>query len=393
MIYIPRAIEPLHQYVKAGEVLVLYGPRRVGKTTLIEKLKDDFPDLRCRYETGDDIELQAYLSDQRVRHLLSFAAGLDLLVIDEAQNIPDIGQVLKIIVDQRPDLRVVVSGSASFELANQIGEPLTGRHHTLTLYPLAQLELVRASSDYEVTRDLENTLVYGSYPKVVTSATGAEKQNYLETLVSSYLFKDVLTFERVRSPKRIVDLLRLLAFQVGSEVSISELSRRLGMDQRTVMRYLDLFEKAFILYRLSGYSRNMRKEVTSKDKYYFYDNGIRNALIANFLPLDQRKDQGALWENFCLIERIKRNAYLGVLAHPYFWRTYDGQEIDYIEESNGVLEAVEFKYGNDVRPRVPRGWTANYPEAKFSFVNPDNFLDFVGEMPDDSRQPKLLEVA
>lgn len=384
--HITRQVEPLSRSVKPGKVLVVYGPRRVGKTTLLQKLPEELPNLRYRMETGDDISIQAAMSDLRVTSLARFAEGLDLLIIDEAQFIPNIGQVLKILVDHRPDLRLVVSGSASFEIANQIGEPLTGRHSQIILYPISQQELLHQNSPYELEQQLSNILTYGSYPEIIGMTSAVEKREYLERLVNSYLLKDILAFEKVRSPQKVLDLLRLVAYQVGNEVSYSELATQLGMSVPTVQRYLDLFEKGFILFRLSGYSSNLRSEITRKHKYYFYDTGIRNAIVANFSELTHRNDIGAVWENFCMVERRKLNSYGHRSLNSYFWRTYQGHEIDYIEERSGQLYAYECKYNPRKPWRPPAAWAESYPRAKNKVITPTNYLGFVSDI-DDIKPP------
>lgn len=375
--YIPRAVEPLGDLTVPGKVLVLYGPRRVGKTTLLQSLPKQFPNANCRFETGDDISTQLRLSEPRLEPLLRFTERLDMLIVDEAQNIPNIGKSLKLIIDHRPDLRLVVSGSASFTIASQVGEPLTGRYNQVTLYPIAFMELLGLRSGYELDGELDRSLVYGSYPDVVTAVDDTQRREYLQRLVESYLLKDVLAFERVRSPKKVVDLLRLLAYQVGSEVSDSELASQLGVATATVQRYLDLFEKTFIIFRLGGYSGNLRGEVRSKHKYYFYDTGVRNAVIANFAQPSMRGDMGALWENFCVVERRKYNAYGKRYATSYFWRTYGGQEIDYLEAVDGRLQAYEFKYSAKKLWRPPSSFTARYSDATSTLINPATYQTFI----------------
>ncbi|MBM4460764.1 MAG: ATP-binding protein [Chloroflexi bacterium] len=373
---ITRAYTPLDAYLQPGKVLVIYGPRRVGKTTLLR----DFlahTSLKSKLDSGDNITTQQILSSQEFRQILGYVEGYDLLAIDEAQGIPQIGQALKIIVDERPDIRVIATGSSSFELAGQVGEPLTGRKRTLTLFPIAQAELLSRYNRHELREHLPELLVFGSYPEVIESPTRNARIEAITEIANSYLLKDILAFDRVRSSRTLLSLLKLLAFQVGGEVSYPELAGQLGVDVKTVRRYLDLLEKAFVIYRLGAFSRNLRQEVSNRAKYYFFDNGIRNALIAQFNDLDQRNDVGQLWESFFLIERIKRRAYAPIYANAYFWRTYDQQEIDLVEERDGGLFGYECKWSARKAVSAPKGWSSVSPEAAFEVITPENYLDFL----------------
>lgn len=378
---IPRAYESLDKYVQPNKVLLIYGPRRVGKTTLLQNYLAS-TEWTYKLDSGDNIQTQLLLSSQDFSQILPYVEGYQLLALDEAQEIPQIGKALKIIVDQVPGIRVIVTGSSSFELAGQTGEPLTGRKRTLSLYPVAQSELLAPGTTYgfnrhELRQKLPDFLVYGSYPEVVEADTQQERIDILTEIANSYLLKDVLAFERVRSSRVLLNLLRLIAFQVGSEVSYTELATKLGVDVKTVQRYLDLLEKAFVLYRLTGFSRNLRKEITRKAKYYFWDNGIRNAVIAQFNALEQRDDVGQLWENFIFIERLKCRTYYPLAANVYFWRTYDQQEIDLVEERGGNLFGYECKWSIRKSVMAPPGWLQAYPNAEFSVITPDNYLSFV----------------
>jgi predicted AAA+ superfamily ATPase len=373
--FIPRAYDSLENYLQPNKVLVLYGPRQVGKTTLLTRFLDRFGG-KSKLLTGDNVRVQALFSELDFESILSLSEGYDLLAIDEAQRIPNIGLGLKILVDHVPNLSVIATGSSSFDLSGKIGEPLTGRKNILTLFPIAQLELKSLYNTYELKEKLSEFLIFGSYPEVVTSETRRKKVARLEEIAESYLLKDVLALERVKNAKLLLDLLRLLAFQIGGEVSLNELGRQLGIDTKTVRRYLDIFEKAFILYNVRGFSRNLRKEITKKSKYYFYDNGIRNALIANFNPPDIRNDMGALWENFVFMGRLKKRAYQNIPANIYFWRTWDGQEIDLVEEREGRLHGYECKW-QDKKIKPPRAWTEKYPEASFEVITKDTYLSFV----------------
>ena len=350
-----RAYEPLEPLLLPNKVLVVYGPRRVGKTTLLQNFLKQ-TDLKYKLDSGDNIRTQQILSSQDFGEILSYVEGYDLLAIDEAQNIPNVGMGLKIIVDQVPGIRVIVTGSSSFELAGQVGEPLTGRKRTLTLYPLAQQELLPNFNKFELREKLADFLIFGSYPEVLQSPSRKNRIDVLTEISNSYLLKDILAFDRVKNSRTLLDLLKLLAFQVGSEVSLTELGTQVGVDIKTIQRYLDLLEKAFVIVRLGGFSRNLRQEVTNKSKIYFVDTGIRNAIIAQFNGLDQRNDLGLLWENFMVMERMKVRAYQSVYANVYFWRTYDQQEIDLVEERDGKLFGYEFKWAAGKTSSPPKNW-------------------------------------
>lgn len=372
---IQRFYRDLRTHLHSNKVLVIYGPRRIGKTTLL----DDFLatcGMKYKLNSGDNIRVQQVLSSQDFSLIKEYAAGYQLIAIDEAQRIPGVGQGLKILVDQVPGIHVIATGSSSFELSGQIGEPLTGRKETIVLYPIAQLELLHRYNQYELKEQLAQWLVFGSYPEVVSSQTREEKQKILEELVHSYLLKDILEMERVKGSKVLLDLLRLIAFQIGSEVSLAELAAQIGIDSKTVGRYLDLFEKSFVLYNLRGFSRNLRKEVTKKSKYYFYDTGIRNAVISNFNDLHLRNDVGALWENFLVIERLKKSSYHSIFANRYFWRTWDQQEVDFVEEREGKLFGYEFTW-SDRTKKPPREWLLTYPYASYEIINRENYLSFI----------------
>ncbi len=375
---LPRYYNNLNDYIKKGKVLVIYGPRRVGKSTLLNTYLSTHTS-KYLLASGDDIKIQGILGSQDPQKISELVQGLELFVIDEAQRVPGIGLGLKILIDNNPNISVIATGSSSFDLQNKIGEPLTGRKQTLRLYSLSQLELLSIYSPYEIKQQLEKRLIFGSYPEVLTAETDSERQVILTEIVNSYLLKDILELEKIKGSKVLVDLLRLLAFQVGSEVSISELGSKLDLDKNTVAKYLDLFEKAFVLYNLRGFSRNLRREVTKKSKYYFYDNGIRNVLAANFNELSIRDDVGKLWENFIVTERLKKQTYSQILSNNYFWRTWNLKEIDFIEEREGKVFAYEFKYSTNKKVIAPKEFTENYPNSEFQVISPENFLDFVGK--------------
>jgi hypothetical protein len=374
--YIPQIqLKNLKELVIPGKVMVIYGARRTGKTTLLKEfLKNESEPYNL--VSGEDVTIQSYLSSQLIEKLKAFVGTTRLLVVDEAQKIPHIGINLKLIVDHIPDVRVIVTGSSSFDLARSTGEPLTGRKFTLKLFPLAQLEIGQIEKIYQTEANLENRLIYGSYPEIVLMPDNHGREQYLKEIVSSYLYKDVLELDGVRHSAKISRLLQLIAFQIGKEVSLSELGTSLGMSKNTVERYLDLLEKAFVVQRLTGFSRNLRNEITKNCRYYFLDNGIRNALINNFNLLEQRNDAGELWENYIIIERLKRQEYLSGAANNYFWRTYTKQELDFVEEREGRLFGYEIKWGK-AKPRPPKEWLSAYPEASFEMINRENYLEFI----------------
>jgi predicted AAA+ superfamily ATPase len=374
--YIPQIqLKNLKELVIPGKVMVIYGARRTGKTTLLKEfLKNESEPYTL--VSGEDVTIQSYLSSQSIEKLKAFVGTTRLLVVDEAQKILHIGINLKLIVDHIPDVRVIVTGSSSFDLARSTGEPLTGRKFTLKLFPLAQLEIGQIEKIYQTEANLENRLIYGSYPEIVLMPDNHGREQYLKEIVSSYLYKDVLELDGVRHSAKISRLLQLIAFQIGKEVSLSELGTSLGMSKNTVERYLDLLEKAFVVQRLTGFSRNLRNEITKNCRYYFLDNGIRNALINNFNLLEQRNDAGELWENYIIIERLKRQEYLSGAANNYFWRTYTKQELDFVEEREGRLFGYEIKWGK-AKPRPPKEWLSAYPEASFEMINRENYLEFI----------------
>ena len=370
-----REYEDLQKLLKKGKVTVIYGPRRVGKTTLIANFVKDTK-LKYRFDSGDNIETRNILSSQSLEAISGYVEGYDLIAIDEAQRIPNVGLGLKILVDNFPNLFVVITGSASLDLSYKIGEPLVGRKYTYRLYPLWVGELSKNKTPFEINEQKAERMIFGSYPEVINANTVSEKIKILEENVSSYLFKEIIEIEQIGNTKLLLDLLKLIAFQVGNEVSLTELGKSLGVDRKTVQKYLNLFEQAFILYNLHGFSRNLRKEVTKKSKYYFWDNGIRNAIIKNFNDLGTRDDVGALWENYLVSERLKKQEYKQIYSSNYFWRTWEGQEIDWIEERDGKIYGFEFKWKKS-SIKAPSQWLNTYSNATFQTVNQENYLDFV----------------
>ena len=367
-------LKPLLDNLKQGQVTALFGARRTGKTTLMNMIISSMTDKKVLILNGEDYNVAQLLSSRRQETLRSLVSGYEIVFIDEAQNVPDIGQNLKLLVDTQPGVAVFATGSASFDLRNQIGEPLTGRSRFFSLYPIALSEL---SGGYlEALQKLPELLIFGSYPQVLIESNQKEKRHILENIRNGYLLKDILQLENIKDSLFVMNLLRMLAFQIGNDVSSNELARNLGTTVKTIQRYLDLLEKAFIIFRLTGFSRNLRKEITKSPRLYFWDNGIRNAVISNFNPLEIRDDAGKLWENYCISERIKKQTYLDTFSSFYFWRTYDQQEIDLVEVSDEHIKAFEFKWGVK-EAKAPKAFTENYPGSEFQTINRNNFFEYL----------------
>jgi predicted AAA+ superfamily ATPase len=361
--------------LKPNKAVLLFGARRVGKTFLITQVAEKYgKDVLLL--NGEDSDVLALLADKSIANYRRLLHKVKLLIIDEAQNIPDIGQKLKLMTDEVKGVSIIASGSSTFDLLNKVGEPLVGRSRTFCLYPFSQAELAPEENPLETKQNLENRLIYGAYPDVVLTDDDEQKRDYLRNIINAYLLKDILAIDGIRNSAKMYDLLRLVAFQTGSEVSFDELGTQLGMSKNTVERYLDLLTKVFVLYRLHPYSQNLRKEISRKSKWYFYDTGIRNAVINNFSPLALRQDTGALWENYLIMERFKHINNAGKYGELFFWRTYDGQEIDLIESSDGQLKAFEFKWGNK-KPAAPVAFVKTYPQTPYQVVNKTNYLDFL----------------
>lgn len=367
-------LDTLDEIQRRQRVLVIYGPRRIGKTTLLQHYLQT--QQNYLFVSGEDIDVQHYLSSQSIEKLRTFVGNHSLLVIDEAQKINQVGLNLKLLTDHCPDLRIIATGSSAFDLAHHLGEPLTGRKITLQMFPLSQIELSKQETPAQTRARLEQRLIYGSYPEVILEKNPADKRDYLHELTRSYLYKDILELDGLRKSPQINRLLQLLALQVGSEVSLHELGQQVGLNKNTVEKYLDLLEKSFVLIRVNGYSRNLRKEVSKKARYYFYDVGVRNALVNQFNPLSLRTDVGALWENYLVIERLKKQSYFRQITNNYFWRTYQQQEVDWVEDYEGQLIGYEFKW-KPQKVKAPSQWSVSYPQAKFSVIHPDNYLDFI----------------
>ncbi len=376
--YIYRTIKnQIIKKIKATDkIAIIYGPRQVGKTTLSKKIIKELK-LKTLSINADEEKYSDILSSRDFTRINGLISGYDLIFIDEAQRISNIGINLKIIKEQLPSLKIIATGSSSFDLANKISEPLTGRVWTYNLYSLSILELEKYFNKFEIDEKLEELLVFGAYPEVFTTQNWQAKQELLMEISKAYLYKDILQIGGIKYADKIKKLLQLLAFQIGSEVSISELARQLEINKETVNNYIDLLEKTFIVFRLSGFNRNLRKEVSKMDKIYFYDLGIRNIVIDNLKSLDNRNDVGQLWENFLLVERKKYLTYTNKLASQYFWRVSTGAELDYVEEREGKLYGFEFKYGHK-QVRAPKTWLEEYKNSKFKLINRENYLEFVG---------------
>lgn len=373
---IPRIIlDDLASHVVTGKVIVLYGPRRVGKTTLLNDLVKKLQ-LKTLFLNAETSQVQDSFSQNELEKLGNIVRGYELVVIDEAQKIKNIGERLKLIIDGIPKLRIVASGSSSFDLSRQVGEPLTGRKITYILYPIAQMELVRIENFLESQARLPERLVMGSYPEIFNAPNYQEKVRYLNELCDGYLYKDILELDGLRSSRKVKDILRLLAFQIGKQVSINEIAQTVELSRNTIYKYLELLEKSFVIKIIGGFSRNLRNEIKKNDRYYFYDNGVRNALIGNFNTLDMRDDTGMLWENFIVMERIKKLAYTNTFKNCYFWRTHDRQEIDWVEEGDGRLDGYEISWKKKNK-KIPSHWRINYSQASFSKIHKGNFREFV----------------
>ena len=363
--------------IKPQKVMLIYGPRRVGKTLLLREIYNEFEGkkLLLNGESSDTVRM---LSDRSISNYKHLFADVSLLAIDEAQHIPEIGMKLKLMVDEIPGLAIVATGSSSFDLQNQAGEPLVGRSTRFMLTPFSIKEINKQQSTFQTITNIDQYLVYGFYPELISIDSGAEQARYLTEIVDSYLLRDILAIDGVKNAQKMHDLLRLVAYQVGSEVSTDELGKQLGVSRNTAERYLDLLQKVFVLYRLGGYSKNLRKEVVKSSKWYFQDNGIRNAVLNDFRPFADRssEERGALWENFIIGERMKRKHNNLSNINLYFWRTYDQQEIDLIEEDGEIITAYEIKSGKK-NPKIPKAFANAYPEAAYNIVNKDVFWNYV----------------
>lgn len=374
---IPRLLTPVitDKLQTSPKGIILYGARQTGKTTLVNEVTTQL-NLKTLTINGDQTRYIDIISSRNQEKIAGLLTGYELLFVDEAQRIPEIGLNLKIILDTLPTIKVIATGSSSLDLASKISEPLTGRTWTYHLYPIAFLELLAIYNRVELDAHLEERLIYGSYPEIFSYPGEAQKREYLLNLTDAYLYKDLLELSGIRNATKIRDLLKLLAFQVGSLVSLSELGNTLNMSKDTVNHYIDLLEKSSVIFRLGGLSRNLRKEIVKMDKIYFYDLGVRNMLIDNLKSLKDRPDTGQLWENFIIVERMKYLAYTREHAATYFWRTHTGAELDYVEERHGQLYGYEFKSGTRT-VSAPTGWQAAYSTSSFACINRATYLNFI----------------
>lgn len=369
--------ETIQKNLFKHKVILLFGARQTGKTTLLKKLIGKKESVL--WLNGDESDVRLMLQNQSSTSLKALIGNHKTVIIDEAQRIDEIGLTIKLVHDNYPDIKIIATGSSAFELRNKTNEPLTGRKLEYKLYPFSTKELINYHGILNESRLLQHRLIYGYYPDIVNNQ--GEEIDLLKNLADSYLFKDILMLDGIKKPEKLMKLLQALALQVGSQVSYNELGGLVGLDSKTIERYIDLLEQSFVIFKLNSFSRNLRNELKFSRKIYFYDNGIRNAVINHFLPIPIRQDVGALWENYLIAERMKRNNYDKKYSNTYFWRTKAQQEIDYLEENNGNLSAYEFKWNHKKNHKITKTFTANYPEAEIHIITPDNYLDFVQGLP------------
>ncbi len=373
---IKRLLQPLiGENLFKGKAIVILGSRQVGKSTLLSMISQELSN-KILFLNCDNNDIKKQLSEPEINELRRIIGKNEIVFVDEAQRVLNIGLTLKLIKDQMPEVQLIVTGSSSLDLSNLVNEPLTGRKFEYQLFPVSFQELSNHFGYLEAKRNLNQYLVFGTYPDVINHP--GNEPEVLSNLVSSYLFKDVFIYQDIRKPEFIEQLLEALAFQMGSEVSFNELAQLLKSDPHTVQRYISLLEKAFIIFRLRSFSRNVRNELKKSRKIYFYDNGVRNAILGNFSPIDSRTDRGVLWENFFIAERMKHLHYHKVYAKRYFWRTAQQMEIDYLEERDGKISAYEIKWNSNKKYKFPTTFTKNYPNADCFLVHPGNFQDFMG---------------
>jgi predicted AAA+ superfamily ATPase len=377
MEYIDRELESrILNVSKPNKVTIILGARRVGKTILLKKLVEK-SDKQSVYLNAEDFYVKEMLKERSISNYKRQFSGVERIFIDEAQTIQEIGLILKLIVDEIEGIEVIATGSSAFDLLNRFGDPLTGRSFTYYLFPFSQKELSRKESPLQTRQNLHERLLFGSYPEVVLYGTNEQKKEYLQNLINTYLLKDIMSIDGLRGASKMTDLLQLIAFQIGNEVSPFELSQHLGISKNTVDKYLDLLSKVFIIFKLTGFSKNLRKEISKGQKWYFFDNGVRNTIISDFKPLNLRNDIGALWENYILSERYKRNHNRREFNKMYFWRTYDQQEIDLVEVNEGKTDAYEVKWNPIKKISSPKAWSNHYADSGFNVIHPENYLEFI----------------
>jgi predicted AAA+ superfamily ATPase len=365
----------INKKIQPNKVILLLGARRVGKTEILKKIESEAKE-KVIFLNGDDVETHNLLEVRSTANYKRLLGDCHFLIIDEAQEIPEIGKKMKLMIDTIDGLKIIASGSSAFELNNQIGEPLVGRMYSFELFPLSQMEFSMIENFAETKGKLEERLIFGGYPELLHLENMQQKQDYLKELVHSYLLKDILTFEGIKKRDTILALLQKLAFRTGSEISLEALGKELQISKNTVEKYLDLFKKVFIVYDVKGFSRNRDNEITKMKKWYFVDNGIRNALVSNFNPLNLREDVGKLWENYLQAERLKKIHYTQMNVDSYFWRTHTQQEIDRIETENDKINAFEYKWKSG-KTKIPSQFSSAYPNADFSVIDKENYLDFI----------------
>jgi len=376
MDYLVRDLsENIIKKLQSNKVVIVFGARRVGKTVLVKEILEQVNELVLTLN-GEDINVHSKLAIRSIENYKQLLGSYKFLYIDEAQKIPEIGLKLKLMIDEIEGLKIIISGSSSFDIHNNAGEPLTGRKYSFNLFALSENEYNQVENSISKVDKVRERLIFGNYPELLQLPDRDNKIDYLNELVSSYLLKDILIYENIKNSQKIFNLLRLIAFQIGGEVSMQELGKQLGISKNTVEKYLDLLSKVFILHKVEGFSRNLRKEITKNSRWYFLDNGIRNAVIANFNPIESRNDIGALWENYMISERLKYQENNRLSSNNYFWRTYKQQEIDWVEEREGSLFGYEFKWNED-KVKIPTQWKNAYPNASFEVINKDNFEKFL----------------
>jgi len=362
--------------IGSNKVLLIFGPRRVGKTVFLNQVIDRF-EGKSLLLNGEDLDDIDRLSTMRKSHYDTWITGIDLLLIDEAQNVEKIGSILKLLIDSYSHLTIIATGSSAFRLEQNSGEPLVGRQKKYFLFPFSEIELRNHFGEVVVDKMLPSRLLYGTYPELLSLDTIEEKIEYLDEIINSYLLKDILVYQNIKHHSKILKLLQLIAYQIGQEVSLSELSNKLQIDRNTVEKYLDLLSKVFVIFRIGAFSKNKRKEITKSDKWYFVDTGLRNVLIDNFKPIYDNDDTGHLWENYYISERRKNIIYKRLRTQMFFWRTYDKQEIDLIEIKDNSINAYEIKYNPNRKARLPKGFKNKYPDADFDIINPQNYIRFL----------------
>lgn len=366
--------EKIQPLLGGNKAIIVMGARQVGKSTLLNQLLGE--NKNALWLNGDDIDVQNLFHEMSSTRMRALLGNNKFLVIDEAQRIPDIGLRIKLVTDQVSDVQVIATGSSSFELVSKVNEPLTGRKREFKMFPLTFKEMVSHSNLLDELRMIPHRLVYGYYPEVVSNP--GDEKNTLKELSDSYLYKDILSLDSISKPDKLVRLLKALALQIGSQISYNEIGNMISLDSKTVERYVNILEKSFIVFRLGSFSRNLRNELKASRKIYFWDLGIRNAIIGNLAQIENRTDAGELWENFAIAERLKQNAYQNSFAQSWFWRTQQQKEIDYIEEENGMIHAFEFKWNeHKARTKCPESFSTAYPDALFQVITPKNIEEFL----------------